>query len=157
MRVGTAYVSVAKALIWQLKLAGAQVAARDMAIHLAPLIKHIEPGAVLVPVPTATSRARQRGYDQAKLLARELSRRTKFIYGDYLARHGQAHQHTRSRQERLTQITNAFRVKQQTLVSDAHIILVDDVVTTGATLEAAATVLRAAGARRVEAIAFAQP
>ncbi|HTB48574.1 MAG TPA: phosphoribosyltransferase family protein [Verrucomicrobiae bacterium] len=157
VQVGTIYEGAAKDLIWQLKLAGAQAAARTMATRLAPLVVSAPTDVLLIPVPTATSRVRQRGYDQAKLLARELARQTKLLYGDYLARHGQAHQHATSRQERLTQLIHAFRVKRPSLTRGAHIMLVDDVITTGATLEAAATTLRAAGAHRVEAIVFAQP
>jgi len=157
VRVGTIYEDTAKDLIWQLKLAGAQAAARTMAVYLAPLIKQTRTDVILVPVPTATGRIRQRGYDQAKLLARALARQTNLLYGDYLARHGQAHQHATSRQERLTQLARAFRAKRPNLIRDVHIMLVDDVTTTGATLEAAATALRVAGAHCVEAIVFAQP
>jgi predicted amidophosphoribosyltransferase len=50
----------------------------------------------------------------------------------------------------------SFIVGNEKMVSGRHILLVDDVVTTGATLESAAAVLKAAGAKRVEAIVFAR-
>jgi predicted amidophosphoribosyltransferase len=53
-------------------------------------------------------------------------------------------------------MTDAFRCSLAVPVSGAHIILVDDVITTGSSLEAAASVLKQAGAKRVDAIVFAQ-
>jgi ComF family protein len=149
----TAYEALAKDLIWQLKFHGAQAAARIMAECMAPLLLS-DDTAVLVPVPTATSRARGRGYDQAKLLARELARQTGLSYADCLRRSGQTHQVGASRDRRLEQLQAAFRVKD--LRPADTIILVDDVLTTGATLEAAAITLKQAGACTVEAAVFAQ-
>jgi ComF family protein len=156
VRAATVYGSVAKQLIWKLKLAGAQTAARIMAKRMTNLVD-ITTRAIIVPVPTATGRVRQRGYDQARLLARELSRQTRLPYYDCLARSGQTHQHGLSRHERLTQLAVAFRVKRPGIVRRFRVILVDDVTTTGATLEAAATVLYAAGAAQIDAVVFAQP
>jgi competence protein ComFC len=164
VRVGTVYEGGAKDLIWKLKLAGARSAARIMAETLAPRVqqaaKPLNQNAqapIIVPVPTATGRARQRGYDQARLLARELARQTRLPYRDCLARQGQLHQHGLTRRQRLSQLNGAFRVTRPQIIKKGNIILVDDVVTTGATLEAAASVLKAAGARQIDAVIFAQP
>jgi ComF family protein len=157
VRVAAVYEAVAKSLIWKLKLAGVQSAATIMARQMAALISGPTTNVILVPVPTATSRVRQRGYDQAGLLARALSRQTRLPYNDCLTRLGQTHQHGLSRQQRLTQLATAFRVTKGRALQQARIILVDDVTTTGATLEAAANTLRAAGAAHVEAVVFAQP
>jgi ComF family protein len=156
VRPGTAYAGTAKHLIWKLKLSGARAAARIMARRLAPLVKSSNV-TIIIPVPTATSRARRRGYDQAKLLARELAAQTRLPYRDYLARRGQTHQHGLARRQRLAQLSAAFRVTRPQAVMGSHVILVDDVVTTGATLEAAAAALQTAGAVRIDAIVFAQP
>jgi len=156
VKAGTAYTGSAKKLIWKLKLSGTRAAARIMAAHLAPMVKG-DAVTIIIPVPTATSRARRRGYDQAKLLARELARQTRLPYRDCLARLGQTHQHGLTRRERLTQLSAAFRVTKPQAVKGRHVVLVDDVVTTGSTLEAAAAVIRAAGAARVDAVVFAQP
>jgi ComF family protein len=147
------YEGIAKQLIWKLKLAGAQTAATAMAVRLQPLIP-IDRDILIVPVPTATGRVRRRGYDQAKLLARALSRQPRLPYLDCLTRSGQAHQHGASRAQRLQQLTAAFRVRRHNSIRGSHIMLIDDVVTTGATLEAAAAVLKAAGAARIEAVVF---
>ncbi|HVA11400.1 MAG TPA: phosphoribosyltransferase family protein [Candidatus Dormibacteraeota bacterium] len=156
MKAATVYDGISKNLIWKLKLAGARAAAHIMAERLAPLVERTTE-TIIVPVPTATGRARQRGYDQARLLARELARGARLPYRDCLARHGQTHQHGLPRRERLAQLAGTFRVTRRQAVPGAHIILVDDVVTTGATLEAAAAVLRAGGAARIDAVTFAQP
>jgi ComF family protein len=151
----TTYETVAKDLVWQLKFQGSQAAAGIMAKQMASLVR-ADARSFVVPVPTATSRVRQRGYDQAKLLARQLAKRRGLLYLDCLRRQGQAHQVGASRRERLSQLATAFRLKSGYNLRDCPIILVDDVLTTGATLEAAASVLHAAGVRHVDAIVFAQ-
>ncbi|HET7060363.1 MAG TPA: phosphoribosyltransferase family protein [Candidatus Saccharimonadales bacterium] len=150
----TTYDSLAKDLVWRLKFQGAQAAAAIMARQMAPLIGPDRQEAIIVPVPTAARRARQRGYDQAKLIAHQLVKRTGLQYHDCLCRHGQAHQVGASREQRLVQLQTAFQVKKR-LAPGSHLILVDDVLTTGATLEAAAGTLKTAGANRIDAVVFA--
>lgn len=151
VRAGSAYSDAAKELVARLKFSGARASARLMA---ARLVSFVDTDSMIVPVPTATSRVRSRGYDQAKLLGRELSRQARLPYLDCLVRAGQTHQVGASRQQRLRQLSNAFRVGTSGKVCGRRILLVDDVVTTGATLESAALVLRAAGASRIEAAVF---
>lgn len=153
--VGTNYETIAKELVWRLKFQGAQAAAGQIAEYLAAIYAGDDHNILIVPVPTSSKRVRQRGYDQAQLLARELADRLGRRYLPCLTRVGQQHQVGASRHQRLTQLTGAFRVKSSG-VTGAHILLVDDVLTTGATLQAAARALKAAGAKRVEAIVFAQ-
>lgn len=124
---------------------------------MAALLPQFEPGFIIVPVPTATSRVRQRGYDQATVLARRLARKQRLPYARLLARLGQAHQVGAGRAERVSHLKDAFRAIRVAHIQGAHILLIDDVCTTGATLESAARTLRAAGAKRVDALVFAQP
>jgi competence protein ComFC len=148
------YGDTAKNLIWKLKSSGAQAAARLMALLMA---EQLPTGDYLVvPIPTATSRVRQRGYDQARLLARALARQLRCPYSDCLVRIGQAHQVGANRQQRLKQLHDAYRLKNMTSVSGKVILLVDDVMTTGASLEAASKLLIKAGAQTVDAITFAR-
>jgi ComF family protein len=155
VRAGTVYEGISKELVARLKFTGAQSAARPMATCLLPDID-TRGNPLIVPVPTATSRVRGRGYDQAKLLARELSRRTGLPYLDCLLRSGQTHQVGSSREQRLRQLRGAFRLRAAQKVYGRRILLIDDVLTTGATLEAASKLLKACGTGQVEAMVFAR-
>ena len=112
---------------------------------------------IIVPVPTATSRVRQRGYDQAVLLAKEVARQSGLKYTHCLSRTTQAHQVGAGRSQRIKQLSGAFRVTKPDQVMGVHILLIDDVITTGATLESAALLLKKTGAKRIDALVFAQP
>jgi ComF family protein len=141
--------------VWKLKFAHARAAVDPMAALLVGRCL-FDADTLFVPVPTATNRVRQRGYDQAELLCRALAAHTGLPYRLALARHGQSRQVGTSRSERLKHLENALRVTASPLVHGKHIVLIDDVLTTGATLEAAARVVKRAGAKRVDAIVFAQ-
>lgn len=157
VRVTTEYGGVAEQLVHALKFDGVRAAAKAMADSMATLLPETSQTPLrIVHIPTATSRVRQRGYDQSYLLAKQIAQLSRLPNASLLARSGQTRQVGTKREQRLTQLQHAFRVRQGILVQNAHIVLVDDVLTTGATLEAAARILRTAGARRVEAIVFAQ-
>lgn len=155
VRAATVYEGMAKDLVWKLKFDGAQAAAEEMANMLSRSVpRHTD--VLLVPVSTATTRVRQRGYDQAKLIARALARQTGAQYLPALRRSGQSHQVGATRAQRIQQLKDAYRVAKPGAIKNQHIVLIDDVLTTGATLEAAAAVLRTAGAKRVSALVFAR-
>lgn len=148
---------VVRKLLYVTKYERARPGIDSMVERMAPLLGSVPPEALLVPVPTASSRVRQRGYDQAVLLAKGLSRRTGKQSVRLLARMGQAHQVGAGRMQRLQHLQGAFRPVQLRHIPGAHIVLVDDVLTTGATLVAAARILKEAGAAEVDAVVFAQP
>ena len=156
VHVTTDYQDLAKDLVWKLKFEGAQAAAQQIAAKMKYLFNFSD-DMIIVPVPTATSRVRSRGYDQAELLARALIREFHMPKINCLTRLGQTHQIGSDRTQRLQQVNQAFIVKKPQLVSGARILLVDDVITTGATLESAARVLKQSGAKCIEALVFAQP
>lgn len=154
--VATHYEGVAKELARHMKYERARGGMAEAAVILRPLLTCLPSDIVLVHVPTATSRVRTRGYDQAKLLARSLAHISGLPCRALLARVGQAHQVGAARAERIRQLQDAFRPVHLSEIRGKHIVLVDDVLTTGATLETAARMLRRAGAERVSAIVFAQ-
>jgi predicted amidophosphoribosyltransferase len=103
-------------------------------------------------VPTTTRRRRGRGFDQAELLARALARRLGLPCVRLLRRHPGPPQTGRPVAERRT----GPRLEAvPTRVVPVAVLVVDDVVTSGATLSAAALALRGAGARRVDAVTAA--
>ena len=116
----------------------------------------VEPGDVWVPVPLHPLRLAERGYNQSALLARELSRLTQ---GSVDVRRLTRSRHTeqqakRKRQARSQNVVDAFAVRGPATLQQ-RVVLVDDVVTTGATLAACIRALRAAGDVVVGCVAVA--
>ncbi len=157
VNAATCYVRMAKDIVWRLKFQRAKAAAECMAAPMARICREkLRPVTIIVPVPTASSRVRRRGYDQAVVLARAIALRAGAAYTPLLTRQGRQEQIGAGRAQRRSQLQGAFLVRNPRYVRGTHIILVDDVVTTGATLESAARALRSAGAESVEAVVFAQ-
>jgi predicted amidophosphoribosyltransferase len=133
------------------KLALADVMGAQMAAGAPPDLLAAD---ALVPVPPARARARRRGFDPADLLAMEVGRRTGLPVARCLRRRGTAPRQVgagaRARRD-------PGRVKvEPTAHAPTHALLVDDVHTTGATLDACAAALRAAGACRVSVLTYSR-
>lgn len=154
----TAYRGAGKELVGRLKFQYARTAADEMAELMAARFASVlaVPGTALVPVPTASRRVRQRGYDQAVLLARALAKRSPARCELALVRHGQSQQHGASRRARVSGAGRHYTLRRSTRLFGRPVILIDDVLTTGATFESAATALNDAGASRITALAFAR-
>jgi predicted amidophosphoribosyltransferase len=104
----------------------------------------------IVPVPPAPPRLRRRGFDPAGELAAALAERLGTPLEPCLARRGGDHQVGRRRADRVGSPPRIHAVGE----SPASVLLVDDVLTTGATLGSAARALRSAGAKRIVAVTF---
>jgi len=116
-------------------------------------------GDALVPVPASPDRVRERGYDQATLIAAEAGRRLDLPVVLALERtRATTAQFDLDRSARATNLVDAFGVRADDAIDvrDRWLVLVDDVVTTGATLAACATALLDAGALAVSAVAVAR-
>lgn len=107
------------------------------------------PAGVLVPVPMVRDRAAWRGVDAPRDLAHRLGGLWRLPVDDVLERIGSRPQRGRSASARRRNASRSFRVKRTV---PEHVVLVDDVLTTGATVRACAARLREAGARRIEAV-----
>jgi ComF family protein len=122
------------------------------------LRQHARPPAVdaLLPVPLHAARLRERGFNQSVEIARPLSRLLELplLQGVAVRRRATSPQTALSAEQRLHNLHGAFAVRRP--VRGLRIALLDDVITTGATLNELAGVLRAAGAVRVTALSVAR-
>jgi ComF family protein len=105
----------------------------------------------ILPVPLHAAKKRQRGYNQSESFARGLSQALQVpVACQVLSRQvNTATQTHKSRAERWQNVAHVFQVSQPALIRDQRLLLVDDVLTTGATLEAGALTLLKAGCREV--------
>jgi len=116
------------------------------------------PGEVLVPVPLHRKRLRERGYNQSSLLAHELGRLTGLpVVDDCLVRqrHAPPQARTPTVDERRSNVAEAFACRDHRL-RDRQILLIDDVSTSGATLDACAAALKEVGATSVWGLVLAR-
>ena len=112
--------------------------------------------ATLVPVPLHPTRLRERGFNQAALLSEGLAAAAAIPMKDLLVRHrATTKQHGLDRAARLRNLAAAFRMADGETPPPA-VVLVDDILTTSATMESCAAVLRAAGCERVYGFAVAR-
>jgi competence protein ComFC len=112
----------------------------------------------VVPVPLHTDRKRERGYNQAELIARPLAKRLGIELDTHILRRTQPRppQLLLSRSERWKSVQGAYAAAAGATVDNRDFLLVDDVMTTGATLDACARALRKAGASRVFGLTVAR-
>ncbi len=152
------YEGPARDAVLALKFEGIAAIARTMGVPMAERLVEWDPDiSAIVPVPLGGSRKRSRGYNQSALLAREISRLTGIpVTADALVRRrstppqvGQA-----DWEARRDNVEGAFSAGRRSVAGG--VLLIDDVITTGATLDACARVLLTAGSGPVFALTFAR-
>jgi ComF family protein len=147
-------------IVHALKYRGWHAIAHEMADRMSRMawpLDVIEERAAIVPVPLAAARERERGFNQSERLARSLAERWRVpAWSDVLERARSTRTQTRlTPEERLANVSGAFRARDAFRpLRNAHVVLVDDVVTTAATLNACAAALYAGGARIISYATF---
>lgn len=111
---------------------------------------------LVTSAPTAGRRSRARGWDQAKLIAKSYAKENRLKYKSLLIRTSSFDQIGATRSERTKASQRFFRPNRKVLIRNHAVILIDDIVTTGATLDSAAKELKSAGAKEVHGLVFAR-
>jgi len=135
-------------LIGNFKFQNLKSAGKELASLLDMILPTLPPTTVLISIPTTPAHIRERGYDHALLITQELGIIRKIPVRSVLKRGNHLTQHHGDRKTRLRQAKTAFYV-EGVLDSTLTYLLIDDVVTTGATITRAAQLLKDAGATTV--------
>lgn len=154
--------STIQRMLHALKYHGNRSVGRQLGSMLGGTLKRgtrFHPVDAIIPIPLHAARLRQRGYNQAACIAHGLSESTAYpVWEDLVIRVRQTETQTRkSRVDRWDNLAGGFRLRGPDRIKDRHLLLVDDVITTGASLEACATaIIEAAPASlRIATIAYA--
>lgn len=145
------YQGALKELVLAMKYQRKRVVARSLGEYLAKSIPHLPPDTLVTYIPTASSRIRRRGYDQSKLLAQALARDRGLKFEALLNRQGQADLVGKKRRQRAQIMQKSLEIRRGVNCKGRNVLIIDDVLTTGSSLEAAGRLLRQAGATHVDA------
>jgi ComF family protein len=157
-RAALAYGGPARTVVLALKHGRRLHLARLMARAMLRAAGTLPAEALIVPVPSHRWRLWQRGFNQAALIAGQLARQGGHRLAVDALERVKPTPLTRglNRRQRQKNAEGAFRVARPGLVRDRPVVLIDDVMTTGATVSACAARLKQAGARHVEVLTFAK-
>jgi ComF family protein len=147
------YSGDARALILAYKSGARRSLAPFFARILAAALRERYPGRVVVPVPPRPGKLRRKGWDQVDDIARILERRHGVLVRRILERTAGAEQKALDLRGRAANLQGRIRVRRGAVIPEDPILL-DDVLTTGATLSECASTLKSAGALRVDALAI---
>ena len=153
------YAGTVRQAVLALKYGGIKAIAPQLGDMLADFLEaNPLAGEIVAPVPMHAARLRERGYNQAELLARRVARHCNLQYEDKLlfrTRQVQPQAGIGSAAERVANVADSIGVSAGRDVAGVGIILVDDVATTGSTLETCASALKQAGAGSVWGLTLA--
>jgi len=162
VRSATSFDSHAQKIVHQLKYSGKEYLAPEISQFLGETwtrYPELQEAAIVIPVPLYKTQFRERGYNQAELLAKEFVKQfpQMALQGKTLVRIKSTRSQTKlSRKDRLQNLLTAFSVVDSEAIKNKTILLIDDVCTTGATLNACAKTLLRAGADKVFGLTFAR-
>ena len=157
LRSAVTYDEITRGLALRLKYGRKVGLAKTMAHYMAPLLSGLNSDSAIVPVPLHRRRLWQRGFNQAGLLAVELSKRTGLPVDQSLVRTKRTPPlQGLSRLQRRRAVAGAFAVRDGANLKGRTVVLVDDVLTTGSTANGCARALLKAGAARVEFVSWAR-
>jgi len=158
IRAAVAYGEQARSLVLRLKYGRKTALARTMAGYMRRPLGELHPDALLVPVPLHRWRLWSRGFNQAQLIAAALTRLSGRPNDPFVLQRtrGTPKLKGMSASERRRAVQGAFALAPKVDVKGRHLVLVDDVYTTGSTADACARLLKRKGAATVELLAWAR-
>jgi ComF family protein len=128
-------------------------------LHEVQMRPPLETAALIVPVPLYADRERERGFNQASVIARELARLSRLPLDEHSVvrrLHTERHRAGMDAKSRRQSVAAAFAVRHRDLIAGKRVLLVDDVFTTGATASACAKALKDSGAEEVFVLTIAR-
>ena len=142
--------------VHQLKFGGQLTAAQIMAEALIPQLESIEHAIPLIPMPLHPARLRLRGYNQAAVIAKIIAQAQQrpILHSGLIRTKATKMQAELREKQRKANVAGAFKCPEK--IDHETVLLVDDVLTTGQTLRAAAKTLKKAGVKQVIAVVFAR-
>ncbi len=113
---------------------------------------------IVIPIPLYPRRERERGFNQTKLIAENLAKKLNLEISDALLRikDTKSQAQTKNSEERAKNVKDCFKIKNQEMVCGKNIILIDDVFTSGATINEAVKILKQNGAKKILALVVAK-
>ena len=149
-------VAVLKRIIDAYKFENVKRAAHTLVDLLDTSLPLFPSNTMIVPIPTASSHVRQRGYDHAHLLSLLFAQRRGLSVAHLLQRSSSKTQHRLNKTERQQEAKSAFHViSKADIPKNTPVVLLDDIITTGSTLTSASIALREAGATNIFVAALA--
>jgi ComF family protein len=152
--IATEYSGISKELIAELKFKHKRETSAVMARVISDTLPFYAIAPIVTFVPTANIRRRERGFDHAELIAKHVARLNGWLFLPTLKRVGTIQQHGKNRETRKQQVRGTIELIRP--IAGVNFIVIDDVLTTGATIEECTKVLRGGGAQSVDAAVFAR-